>query len=170
MLLLLLLLYYLPLPFAGFGSIIRLSCIFVPALSPINTIIVSVCDVGRRPYSRACGCSVTSTKHTHTFFSEVESSVPNIILFYGICRVYIFMLLFLLLLLFRGVHLDFTVICLHLTSKMVDDVFIFERPNLPSTAFPVMAEIRRRGKLCDVTLKVRYSRGNTSGSYLWPCT
>ena len=37
---------------------------------------------------------------------------------------------------------------------MADDVVLFEKPDLHKNAFPTMEEIRRRGKLCDVTLKV----------------
>ncbi|ESP02986.1 hypothetical protein LOTGIDRAFT_177864 [Lottia gigantea] len=33
---------------------------------------------------------------------------------------------------------------------MADDVVVFKREDLPSTAFPVIADIRRQGKLCDV--------------------
>ena len=40
------------------------------------------------------------------------------------------------------------------TAKMAEDVVVFHRNDLPTQAFPVMEEIRRRGKLCDVTLKV----------------
>ncbi len=38
---------------------------------------------------------------------------------------------------------------------MADDVVVFVKPDLPMSAFPVMEEIRRKAKLCDVTLKVR---------------
>ena len=39
---------------------------------------------------------------------------------------------------------------------MADDVVgkVFHKEDLPMQAFPVMEDIRRRGKLCDVTLKV----------------
>lgn len=30
----------------------------------------------------------------------------------------------------------------------------FQKPDLPILAFPVLEDIRRQGKLCDVTLKV----------------
>lgn len=35
-----------------------------------------------------------------------------------------------------------------------EDTHIFRQPELPTLAFPMIAEIRRQGKLCDVTLKV----------------
>lgn len=35
-----------------------------------------------------------------------------------------------------------------------EDTVIFKQPNLPADAFPAIADIRRQGKLCDVTLKV----------------
>ena len=37
---------------------------------------------------------------------------------------------------------------------MADDVVVFQKADLPLTAFPAMEEIRRQGKLCDVTLRV----------------
>ena len=37
---------------------------------------------------------------------------------------------------------------------MADDVLVFSKPDLPNMAFPVMEEIRRQAKLCDVTLKI----------------
>lgn len=37
---------------------------------------------------------------------------------------------------------------------MADDVVLFVKADLPLTAFPVIEDIRRRTKLCDVTLKV----------------
>ena len=37
---------------------------------------------------------------------------------------------------------------------MADDVKIFHKEDLPLCAFPVLEDIRRQGKLCDVTLKV----------------
>lgn len=37
---------------------------------------------------------------------------------------------------------------------MADDVVVFHKHDLPNMAFPMFEEIRRRGKLCDVTLKV----------------
>lgn len=36
-----------------------------------------------------------------------------------------------------------------------DDFTIFNQEDLPVGGFQVMEEIRRKGKLCDVTLKVR---------------
>jgi hypothetical protein len=38
---------------------------------------------------------------------------------------------------------------------MADDVIVFTKCDLPLLAFPLMEDIRRRGKLCDVTLRVR---------------
>ena len=38
--------------------------------------------------------------------------------------------------------------------NMADDVVVFYKSDLPNLAFPMMEDIRRRGKLCDVTLKV----------------
>ena len=43
---------------------------------------------------------------------------------------------------------------------MADDVVVFHRSELPLEAFPLMEDIRRRGKLCDVTLKVRKHFGD----------
>ena len=40
------------------------------------------------------------------------------------------------------------------TTKMADDIIVFHKEDLPKTAFPVFEDIRRQGKLCDVTLKV----------------
>ena len=37
---------------------------------------------------------------------------------------------------------------------MADDVKIFHKEDLPLLAFPVLEDIRRQGKLCDVKLKV----------------
>ena len=37
----------------------------------------------------------------------------------------------------------------------MDDIEIFHLETLSSCAFPVMEDIRRQGKLCDVTLKVQ---------------
>lgn len=37
---------------------------------------------------------------------------------------------------------------------MADDVVVFNKPDLPLMAYPLFEDIRRRGKLCDVTLKV----------------
>ena len=37
---------------------------------------------------------------------------------------------------------------------------VFHRSELPLEAFPLMEDIRRRGKLCDVTLKVRKHFGD----------
>ncbi|KAL3836007.1 hypothetical protein ACJMK2_021462 [Sinanodonta woodiana] len=37
---------------------------------------------------------------------------------------------------------------------MADDIAIFHKEDLPLSAFPVFEDIRRQGKLCDVTLKV----------------
>lgn len=36
-----------------------------------------------------------------------------------------------------------------------DKVVIFKQDDLHSESFPLMKEIRRQGKLCDVTIKVR---------------
>ena len=38
---------------------------------------------------------------------------------------------------------------------MAEDSEVFHRDDLPNQAFPVMEEIRRQGKMCDVTLEVR---------------
>lgn len=35
-----------------------------------------------------------------------------------------------------------------------DSYVIFKQDDLPTESFPLMKEIRRQGKLCDVTLKV----------------
>ena len=37
---------------------------------------------------------------------------------------------------------------------MADDVVVFNKADLPLMAYPSFEDIRRRGKLCDVTLKV----------------
>ena len=37
---------------------------------------------------------------------------------------------------------------------MADDVVVFNKADLPLMAYPLYEDIRRRGKLCDVTLKV----------------
>ena len=37
-----------------------------------------------------------------------------------------------------------------------DDYTIYNQDDLPLECFQVMEEIRRKGKLCDVTLKVSY--------------
>jgi len=37
---------------------------------------------------------------------------------------------------------------------MSDDVVVFNKADLPLMAYPLFEDIRRRGKLCDVTLKV----------------
>ncbi|XP_045210160.2 kelch-like protein 18 [Mercenaria mercenaria] len=37
---------------------------------------------------------------------------------------------------------------------MADEIEVFQKNDLPNVAFPVFEEIRRQGKLCDVTLKV----------------
>lgn len=42
-------------------------------------------------------------------------------------------------------------------TNMADDVSVFVKEDLPKTAFPVFEDIRRQGKLCDVTLKVKQS-------------
>ncbi|PVD35896.1 hypothetical protein C0Q70_02865 [Pomacea canaliculata] len=39
-------------------------------------------------------------------------------------------------------------------SRDCEDTVIFKKPDLPICAFPLIADIRRQGKLCDVTLKV----------------
>ena len=40
---------------------------------------------------------------------------------------------------------------------MADDVVVFTKADLPLMAYPLLEDIRRRGKLCDVTLKVKCS-------------
>lgn len=42
-----------------------------------------------------------------------------------------------------------------------DKYVIFKQDDLHSESFPLMKEIRRQGKLCDVTLKVVKSDANT---------
>lgn len=42
----------------------------------------------------------------------------------------------------------------HLSSAEVEECVIFQQLDLFSSGFPMMEEIRRQGKLCDVTLKV----------------
>lgn len=37
-----------------------------------------------------------------------------------------------------------------------DKYVIFKQDDLHSESFPIMKEIRRQGKLCDVTLKVNF--------------
>lgn len=37
---------------------------------------------------------------------------------------------------------------------MADEIEVFQKNDLPNLAFPVFEDIRRQGKLCDVTLKV----------------
>jgi kelch-like protein 18 len=37
---------------------------------------------------------------------------------------------------------------------MADEIEVFQKNDLPKFAFPVFEDIRRQGKLCDVTLKV----------------
>ena len=37
---------------------------------------------------------------------------------------------------------------------MAGDVVVFQKSDMFTEAFPVMEDIRRKGKLCDVTLKV----------------
>ncbi|KAL5009869.1 hypothetical protein ScPMuIL_012174 [Solemya velum] len=39
-------------------------------------------------------------------------------------------------------------------QNMAEDVLLFSKDDLPACAFPVLEDIRRQGKLCDVTLKV----------------
>lgn len=39
-------------------------------------------------------------------------------------------------------------------SPEVEECVIFQQLDLFSSGFPIMEEIRRQGKLCDVTLKV----------------
>ncbi|ELU00416.1 hypothetical protein CAPTEDRAFT_151000 [Capitella teleta] len=41
---------------------------------------------------------------------------------------------------------------------MADDVIVFHKQDLPLMAFPMFEEIRRRGKLCDVTLLIEEQR------------
>ena len=36
-----------------------------------------------------------------------------------------------------------------------DDVVMFHQRDLPNVSFPVIEEIRRMGKLCDVTIRVK---------------
>lgn len=52
---------------------------------------------------------------------------------------------------FQGSKMDFSEIGGIDTDKYV----IFKQDDLHSESFPLMKEIRRQGKLCDVTLKVR---------------
>lgn len=40
--------------------------------------------------------------------------------------------------------------------EMNSENLIFQQNDLFPSAFPLMADIRRQGKLCDVVLKVRY--------------
>ena len=44
---------------------------------------------------------------------------------------------------------------IHIESEK-EDCVIFQQLDLFSQGFPLMEEIRRQGKLCDVTLKVKY--------------
>jgi len=37
---------------------------------------------------------------------------------------------------------------------MAEETEIYQKSDLPNQAFPVLEDIRRQGKLCDVTLKV----------------
>lgn len=47
-----------------------------------------------------------------------------------------------------------------------DDFTIFNQDDLPMGGFQVMEDIRRKGKLCDVTLKVsRSAPGHRSGGW-----
>jgi len=39
---------------------------------------------------------------------------------------------------------------------MADEIETFHKTDLPNLAFPVLEDIRRQGKLCDVTLKVHF--------------
>ena len=41
-----------------------------------------------------------------------------------------------------------------MAAKMADEMEVFHEKNQSSQAFSLMEDIRRRGKLCDVTLKV----------------
>lgn len=41
---------------------------------------------------------------------------------------------------------------------MADEIETFQKQDLPNLAFPVLEDIRRQGKLCDVTLKVFLSK------------
>lgn len=40
--------------------------------------------------------------------------------------------------------------------NITDDCVVFQQQELFPSAFPIMEEIRRQGKLCDVLLKVRF--------------
>lgn len=44
-----------------------------------------------------------------------------------------------------------------------DDFTIFNQDDLPMGGFQVMEDIRRKGKLCDVTLKVRQEAAGRPG-------
>lgn len=44
-----------------------------------------------------------------------------------------------------------------------EDNFVFVKENLPNVAFPAMEQIRRQGKLCDITIKV--SLGQLTGGW-----
>ena len=45
-------------------------------------------------------------------------------------------------------------------ERDAEDTVIFKQHDLPSSAFPMISDIRRQGKLCDVTLKVRHEMLN----------
>lgn len=49
--------------------------------------------------------------------------------------------------------------------EMNSENLIFQQNDLFPSAFPLMADIRRQGKLCDVVLKVHYFKFNFSLSY-----
>lgn len=48
-----------------------------------------------------------------------------------------------------------------------DDFTIFNQEDLPMGGFQVMEEIRRKGKLCDVTLKVSGKRDDSDWARWW---
>lgn len=41
-------------------------------------------------------------------------------------------------------------------TTMAEEIDVFQKEDLPNLAFPIFEDIRRQGKLCDVTLKVKY--------------
>uniref|UniRef100_A0A8C6WJ87 KLHL18 n=1 Tax=Neogobius melanostomus TaxID=47308 RepID=A0A8C6WJ87_9GOBI len=45
------------------------------------------------------------------------------------------------------------------SESELEDLVHFSAHELPSRGYGVMEEIRRQGKLCDVTLKVRHESG-----------
>lgn len=50
---------------------------------------------------------------------------------------------------------EWKLFCYDYNENMADDTVTFFQPDLPINAFPNIADIRRLGQLCDVTLKVR---------------